>query len=42
MGGRSKEAVVKEYKGLQMHLNPRNSILSKMMVKTKLIFKLGQ
>lgn len=38
MGGRSKEAVVKEYKMLQMHLNPVKSILSKMMVKTKLIF----
>lgn len=42
MGGRNKEAVVKEYKRLQMHLNPRKSIFSKTIGKSKYIFNLGQ
>lgn len=42
MEGKSEEAVVKEYKGLQTHLNATNSIFSKMMGKSKDIFKWGQ
>lgn len=39
MEGKSVEAVVKKYKGLQAHLNPRNSIFSKVMGKSKDVFK---
>lgn len=29
MEGKSEESVVREYRRLQIHLNPRNSVLSK-------------
>lgn len=42
MEGKSEDAVVKEYKGMQMYLNPSNIIFSKMMGKSKDIFKWGE
>lgn len=39
MEGKSEEAVVREYEGLQMHLNARNNVFSKMREMSKDIFK---
>lgn len=40
MEGKSEESVVREYKRLQMHLNPRNSVISK--TRGKSICKWGK